>query len=471
MMHSVNPAQLASLINDKNSLSGLFDELPLGVAVMDPHGTVLMINKAYETLTGVGREHAVGLKCLHALRCDYCVKGCPVMFGWDQKKGHKSEANIISRSREKIFVRLTVAPLLNEAGNIRGIIETVTPGSSHSLDEAMGGTFGLGELVGRSPQIRKIFSMTPSIAQTDSPVLITGETGTGKDMLAEEIHNESDRNDGPFIKVNCGALPEKLLESELFGHTKNALPGADHAKPGRLRMAHGGTLFITEISDLPMQLQTKLLAYMDDHVVYPVGSTRGVRTDVRIMVASHHNLDGMVKQKRFRQDLLYRLNVIQLNLPPLRERGEDILLLQDHFMKMFQTRFGKTLDGFSKNAEKLLNSYAYPGNIRELRNLIEYAVNFCDSTVVRMRHLPGYMLQGPGLPNNLAPATANQPGRTSAMDTDVVRNAPPERWEDVQRTMILDALVKTGGKKKQAAELLGWGRSTLWRKMKNFGIE
>ncbi len=466
-MPPVNPALLLNLLADKDSLAAMLDELPLGVAILGPDGKILMVNKMYESLTGLDRDKANGLRCLHALRCDYCTRGCPLLGGWSKAVGRKTEANIISRAREKIFVRLTIAPLLDASGKIKGAIETVAPGSSNAFDETTGNAFGLGELVGRSPQIRKIFSMTPSIAQTDSPVLITGETGTGKDMLAEEIHNESDRHDGPFIKVNCGALPENLLESELFGHAKNALPGADHAKSGRLRMAHGGTLFISEIGDLPMQLQTKLLSYMDDHLVFPVGSAKSIRTDVRIMAASHYDLEGLVHKKQFRQDLLYRLNVIRLHLPPLRERGEDIVLLQDHFMKMFQTRFGKSIEGFSKNAAKLLESYAYPGNVRELRNLLEYAVNFCDTPLIRMRHLPGYMLHGPGLPENFAA----QPSPTPQHQPGTERQTPPERWEDVQRKMIIDALVKSGGKKQDAAKLLGWGRSTLWRKMKHFGIE
>jgi len=455
-------------ITDEKGLVAIMDQLPIGVAVMDTRGTLRLVNKAYETITGINKKQSQGLQCLHALRCDYCVNGCPVMSGWSGYTEKKIEANLINRARERIFVSLTVSPIIDEKGEMTGIVETITPGSPHPLDETSGCVFGLGELVGRSPQVRKIFSMTPAIAQTDSPVLISGETGTGKDMLAEEIHNESERSDGPFIKVNCGALPPTLLESEFFGHIKHSLPGADHDKPGRLRMAHGGTLFVAEIGDLPISVQTKLLSYMDDHVVYPVGSAKGMRTDVRIMAATQYDLDKLVRQKEFRQDLLYRLNVIRLHLPPLRERGDDIFLLQDHFLKMFQNRFGKSVEGFSKNAQKLLESYAYPGNVRELKNLIEYAVNFCDGKLIRMRHLPGYMLHGTGLPKDLTttPSTSHHANGEAGS-----RSIPPERWEDVQRKMILDALVKTGGKKRRAAELLGWGRSTLWRKMKHFGIE
>ncbi|NDV19626.1 PAS domain-containing protein [Pseudodesulfovibrio sp. JC047] len=460
-------ADLSAIIHgltDTKALATLLDALPLGIAIMDTRGKLLAINSAYEKITGVQRKDVLGIKCLHALRCDFCMKNCPIMTDWENHDPKTVEANILTRNREKVFVNLTLSPLVDDTTTIQGVIETITPSSGGPLDEVSGHVLGLGELVGRSPQVRKIFAMTPSIAQTDSPVLITGETGTGKDMLAEEIHNESDR-DGPFVKVNCGALPPPLLESELFGHIKNAFPGADQAKQGRLRMAHGGTLFITEIGDLPLSLQTKLLAYMDNHVVRPMGSTKSVRTDVRLMAASNTNLDDAVRNKTFRQDLLYRLNVIRLHLPPLRERGEDLLLLQDHFLRMFQLRYKKKVERFSKNVDKLLKSYTFPGNIRELRNLIEYAVNFCDTPVIRMRHLPGYILHGHGLPTNLTPSTQRPdiPGE--------VRSAPPERWEDVQRKMILDALVKTGGRKQQAAELLGWGRSTLWRKMKHFGIE
>lgn len=463
-MPIADPTSLIQNLTDSDGLSALLDLIPVGVAIMDTRGKLLGLNKAYESLTGVNGKDALGMKCLHALRCDFCYKRCPVMTGWKDHKHKNVQANIINRSREKVFINLTLAPLLDSDGTMRGVVESIMP-SSGNVFNATGNEYGLGDLIGFSPKVRKIFAMTPSIAQTDSPVLIVGETGTGKDMLAEEIHNASDR-EGPFIKINCGALPEHLLESELFGHVKDAFPGADHEKPGRLRMAHGGTLYISDVADMPLSLQAKLLAYMDDHVAHPMGATRGVRTDVRIMAASSSNLEELVSQRLFRQDLLYRLNVIRLHLPPLRERGDDLHLLKDHFLKIYQGRSGKRLNGFTRNVDNLLQSYSFPGNIRELRNIIEYAVNFCDTRVIRMRHLPGYILHAPTLPE---PLTSPLQERSQMQDT-----APPvaqETWEDVQRKMILEALVKTGGKKKQAAELLGWGRSTLWRKMKQFGID
>ncbi|MDD3312213.1 sigma 54-interacting transcriptional regulator [Pseudodesulfovibrio sp.] len=466
-MPTLDPAILKWLLPDTDSLTDLLDELPLGVAVMGWDGTLLAVNKTYETLTGADRQSLVGLKCLHGLRCDYCFKGCPVLAGWKKVDARSAEANIISRNRNKVYVRLTISPILGDKGEVRGAVETVSTRATHTLEEGTAGLTGLGNLVGNSPEIQRIFTMVPAIAQTDSSVLITGETGTGKDMLAEEIHNASDRNDGPFIKVNCGALPDTLLESELFGHAKGAFTGADRAKPGRFRMAHGGTLFLTEIGDLPLALQVKLLSFLDDKVIYPLGSTKGFHADVRVIVATHRDLEEMVRQRRFRQDLLYRLNVIRLHLPPLRNRGDDIHLLQDHFLKMFQARFGKKVEGFSANAQALLEGYPYPGNVRELRNLIEYAVNFCDGKQIHTHHLPGYLLRAPAAPS---PEPEPEPAGPSAAQPDV-RPARTESWEEVQRRMVLDALVKTGGRKRQAAELLGWGRSTLWRKMKHYGID
>jgi transcriptional regulator with PAS, ATPase and Fis domain len=480
-MPTIDPTRLAALLPDTDSLSTMLDELPLGVAVMDAAGTLLLVNKTYETLTGVDRNRVLGLRCLHSLRCDYCMGDCPVMVGWKKLGAVGVEANLISRERSKIQVRLTVAPLLGEDGELRGAVETITSRTTHTLNSVATGVFGLGDLVGRSPQIEKIFAMVPSIAQTDSSVLITGETGTGKDLLAEEIHNASARSDGPFVKVNCGALPDTLLESELFGHTKGAFTGADQNKPGRFRMAHGGTLFLTEIGDLPLPLQVKLLSFLDDKVVYPLGSSKGFHTDVRVVVATHRDLETMVRQKQFRQDLLYRLNVIRLHLPPLRERGGDIPLLQDHFLKKLQTRFGKKVEGFSDNAKALLKAYPYPGNVRELRNLIEYAINFCDGKLIRTRHLPGYLLhpadppqtaelQHAASPDASGPSGAPADSPVGAEAPPRQPMAPPANWTDMERAMILDALRRVGGRKSQAAELLGWGRSTLWRKMKHHDI-
>jgi len=311
--------------------------------------------------------------------------------------------------------------------------------------------------------------IVPVVAQTDSSVLITGETGTGKDLLAEVIHKHSDRPDGPFIKINCGSLPETLLESELFGHTKGAFTGAVSDKMGRLRLAHDGTVFLTEIGDLPLALQVKLLTFLDDKIVHPLGSAKGFQADVRIIAATHRNLEQMVREGTFRQDLLYRLNVVRLTLPPLREREGDATLLADLFLKAFCARFKKRIRGVDAQVATFLHGYDYPGNVRELRNIVEYAVNLCQDDHIRLEHLPAYLFTRDEQEKRTPTLGHSGPLR---MDTELAQvDLDNVNWTDIERRIIVDALVKNRGRKGEAAKSLGWGRSTLWRKMKQYGLE
>ena len=378
------------------------------------------------------------------------------------------DGNIINRSRQKISIRSTVAPVKDSTGRIVGFIETVEDvttlqEATHSLRQ----DYGFGRLLGRSPQMEELFKLVPVIAGTDSSVLITGETGTGKDALAEVIHEASDRADGPFIKINCGAVPETLLESELFGHKRGAFTGAVGDKPGRIRLANGGTLYLTEIGDLSLSLQVKLLTFLDDKVVYPLGGTKGVRADARVIAATHRDLENMVNQGDFRQDLLYRLNVVRMELPPLRERTQDIGLLLDHFLKTFAARFGKKVDRLSPTVQDLLLGYHYPGNVRELRNIVEYAANICGETEIGPDHLPAYLL------DSVSPSGQASPARSSQATPagDVQADTRGLNWAEIERNLIVDALVRAKGKRTKAAEMLGWCRSTLWRKMKQYQLE
>jgi transcriptional regulator with PAS, ATPase and Fis domain len=342
--------------------------------------------------------------------------------------------------------------------------------------------------------MEQIYRFLPMIAQSDSSVLLTGETGTGKDLVAEAIHQGSSRAKGPFIKVNCGALPATLLESELFGHQKGAFTGAVENKPGRFRMAHNGTLFLTEVGDLPLSLQVKLLTFLDDRIVVPLGSTKSFLCDVRVIAATHRNLERMVREGTFREDLLFRLNVVRLHLPPLRERLDDIQLLLDHFLNTFVSRFKKPIHGFSAEAGRVLLAYPYPGNVRELKNIVEYAVNVCQEDQIRRDHLPAYLTnplprdqEEDGVPR----ASALRPPATDTGEKDApVDRAAEERriildallksreesreeleWPAIERKMILDAIVKAQGRRNKAAAILGWSRSRLYRKMAHYGIE
>ncbi len=339
------------------------------------------------------------------------------------------------------------------------------------IDETAGHAYNFNNIIGRSPQMEKIFQILPSLAQSDSSVLITGETGTGKDMVAETIHHASNRAKGPFVKINCGALPETLLESELFGHRKGAFTGAVENKPGRIQLAHNGTLYLTEIGDLPLSLQIKLLTFLDDKEIFPLGGIKGFTADVRIIAATHRNLEQRVDGKRFRKDLLFRLNVIRLHLPPLRDRQGDIQLLLDHFLNFLATQMGKKRLDLSRKALKILQTYHYPGNVRELRNIVEYAINICADRQIKPKHLPSYLVEAD--PFNGVASLQGPPSRL-AFETEsssLIGRQPQQDWSSIEKRMIMEALIASGGRKNKAAVSLGWARSTLWRKLKQYGIQ
>ncbi len=455
------------------TLQALLDEIPMGIAILDDGLHVTLLNRSLCAVTGFSQETAATYRipCHHVLRSRACVTACPARGMTADTNPVSVDTDIINRERQRIPVRVTVAPIAGDGEDPLGFIETVEDLRPYGeMDARSSQAYSFGTIIGKSPSMEKVFSVLPAVAQSDSSVLITGETGTGKDLVAEAIHGASGRAKGPFIKVNCGALPETLLESELFGHRKGAFTGAVENKPGRFQLAHNGTLFLTEIGDLPPTLQVKLLTFLDDQVVYPLGSTRGFQADVRVIAGTHRDLETMVHEKRFREDLLFRLNVVRVKLPPLRDRELDIRLLLDHFLNRFAGKFNKAVEGYSREALTLLNQYDYPGNVRELRNIVEYAVNICRESRILPAHLPAYLTEPRPVPAGEAggdrPPAGERPRLTGAEGS-----GGTETWAEVERRMILDALVRAGGKRSRAAEILGWGRSTLWRKMKRHGID
>jgi len=445
------------------------DELSLGVVIMDLDRRILLLNRTFEVLSGFTREEVWGIPCRDVLRTNICQQKCPVIQAEEKNAPVSIEGNIINRERQKIPVRLTAVTLSDVRGNVVGFLETVEDiRPLQQLNDSILQTDSFGQLIGRSSKMKDLFRLVPVVAQTDSSLLITGETGAGKDVLAEVIHKASDRAKGSFIKINCGALPETLLESELFGHKKGAFTGAVNDKMGRLRLAHNGTLYLTEIGDLPLTLQVKLLTFLDDKVVYPLGSTNSFQAEVRVIAATHRNLEQMVKEGLFRQDLLFRLNVVRLHLPPLREREGDIDLLLNHFLKLFSARFGKRIQSFSQQVRQLLLNYAYPGNVRELRNIVEYATNICQTELIGMEHLPTYLTDVTTVnhEDEVPEAHAFLP-----ISHEGLKKTSGMNWAAIERQLIVDTLVKVNGRRSKAAEILGWGRSTLWRKMKQYGLE
>ena len=441
------------------------------MVVLDKDHRIVLMNRTLEALTGFSQDEAAGVPCHQILRSKICIKDCPTAHMHAESEPACVESDLINRDRMLVPIRINTAVLKDPDGNLVGYLETIEDlRPIRELDAKISQAYSFAHLIGRSPQMEKIFQILPVLAQSDSSVLITGETGTGKDMVAEAIHQASSRAKAPFVKVNCGALPETLLESELFGYKKGAFTGAVENKLGRFRMAHNGTLYLTEIGDLPLSLQVKLLTFFDDQIVYPLGSTKGFQANVRVVAATHRNLEQMVREGRFREDLLFRLNVVRVHLPPLREREGDARLLLDHFLNILTVQFGKNIKGFSKKTLGILIDYRYPGNVRELRNIIEYAVNICPDGQILPHHLPTYLTE---------PAQWVQD--TDADDKQMLHSVHPDldrgktieteqTWSAMERKMIMDALVKSGGHRGKTAELLRWGRSTLWRKMKQYEI-
>jgi len=316
------------------------------------------------------------------------------------------------------------------------------------LRRAVREDYSFHQILGKSKPMREVFDLIRRVADSQTNVLITGESGTGKELAAKAIHFNSDRKGGPFVPVNCAAIPEMLLESELFGHMKGAFTDAKGDKRGLFEEAHGGTLFLDEISELPLMLQAKILRAIQEKEIRRVGSTKAVSVDARIIAATNLSLTDEVKAKRFREDLYYRLNVIEIRMPPLRERREDILLLTDAFLKKCAEASKKALKGISESALALLMDYPWPGNVRELENVIERAVTLTRGEKV--------------LPEDLPPAIHGSRGDKKVIDDAADKTLP---LEDVEKEYILRILDKTGGNKYQAAQLLGIDRKTLYRKL------
>jgi len=471
-LNTFQRTQIKGLLDASIELPSLIDKIPLGIVVLDIQRRVVLINRAFEALSGFSNEDARGIPCFHVMRSRLCIQKCPLKNMGSESESISVESDIINKDRQLIPVLINLSPIRDAEGKLAGFLETVEDVRPlKEVDSSATHAYAFRHLIGKSPKMTRIFQTLPLLAQSDSAILITGETGTGKDVLAEAIHQASDRAKGPFVKVNCGALPETLLESELFGHRKGAFTGAVENKPGRFRLSHNGSLYLTEIGDLPLPLQVKLLTFLDDKVVYPLGSAKGFQADVRVIAATHRNLDLMVKERKFREDLMFRLNVVRLHLPPLRERGDDIRLILDHFINIFATRFKKDINGLSKKVLKILLDYPFPGNVRELRNIIEYAVNICPRGQIQFTHLPAYLSETKHQYDRSTPEAGEASEWTASFVKSNSEKSGQKTWASFERDMIIEALVKSKGRRNKAAEMMGWGRSTLWRKMKQYKID
>ena len=376
-------------------LDDLLAGFPHATACLDEGFKIVAVNQLFEALTGYSRDDAVGVYADFILRSNMGNNRGQV-FQRVAESGEAAtiEGDIINRSRKKIRGALYHFPAAYQTRRPgrRACCwsSRISPPSRPPPRQPCSAT-GSSDIIGHSPKMQAVFDIMPLMAHTEASILITGETGTGKDKIAETIHRNSSRGKYQFIKINCGALPPELLESELFGHVKGAFTGAVREKPGMFKLADKGTIFLTEIGDMPLSLQVKLLSVLDDRAFYPVGGERKEKVDVRVIAATHRSLRDQVERGAFREDLFYRLNVLHIHLPPLREREGDIRFLLDYFLQEYATRLGKEIQTFSESALDHLLAYPYPGNIRELRNIVEYCANVCRKQDIGKEDLPSYL--------------------------------------------------------------------------------
>ncbi len=438
----------------------VLDTMPPAVVTLDTSRRIQSFNKAAEQLTGYKREEAIGHFCRDIFKAARCKKDC--LFDNLLREGdcraNKYETEVTDRNGHTIPVRVACSPLRNDSGKIVGAVETFDNLSLiHELQREIKGRYRLGDMVGQGPKMQKIFELLPLVAQGNSTILITGPTGTGKDVLARIIQGLGDRADKEFVKVNCASLPDTLLESEMFGYKKGAFTGAVSDKPGLFQLADKGTIFLDEIGDLPLSLQAKLLRVLEDQEFFPLGGRKTVHVDVRILAATNQELEKLVEEKRFRADLFYRLNVVNFRLPPLVERREDVPLLIQYMLEKLNLKNKKAITEIRPEAMQVLLNHDYPGNIRELKNILEHAYILCQGSSIGLHQLPLYIQESV---QEIPPVESEAPAEAEAENG----------LDQAERQAILSALHRHQGNKKSTASSLNIDRTTLWRKMRKYGI-
>ena len=440
----------------------ILDTMNDGLMLVGLDGTILEVNSAFTRLTGYDPVEVEGSPCT-VLRCDGCDvrpegKG-GVWCSLFKRAGDVRKRCIVTRKDGSYLPVLKNASLLrDDEGHVLGAVETLTDISetdrldsqvdhlSRHFDEP-GGFYGI---VGKSAIMQKVFQVVEKAAHSDAPAIILGESGTGKELVAQAIHRAGERRENPFVQLNCSALNDALLESELFGHVKGAFTGAYRHRLGRFEAAHTGVIFLDEIADIPMSTQVKLLRVLETKQFERVGDLQSISVDVRIITATNKDLRELIDQKMFREDLFFRINVIPILLPPLRERTEDIPLLINTFISRLQSQTGKKITGVSPEAMEWLMAYGWPGNVRELKSAMEYGFVIVESGLIHMAHLPPHILENKGERTNEAVFI--------------------DRREVHEKTALIDALKKSGGNQSQAARILGISRVTVWNRMRKYGI-
>jgi len=426
-----------------------------GVFTVDSDRVITSFNRAAEKITGIPASQAIGKHCQDVFRsdiCEYCLLKGTLETGIE---AIDRPVNIINSQGEKIPISISTAVLKDEDGNILGAVETFRDLSViEQLRKEISRNYSLEDIISKSPRMHKLFSILPEIAASESTVLIQGPSGSGKELFARAIHNLSPRKNAKYIVINCGTLPPQLFESELFGYCKGAFTDAKTDKDGKLAAVDGGTVFFDEIGELPLSTQVKLLRLLQEREYEPLGSTKTIKTNIRILAASNKDLKKLTAQGKFRDDLYFRLAVVKFELPSLKERREDIPHLVDHFISKFNAKTGKKIISVSPEVMNTLMRLDFPGNIRELENIIEYCFVVCRGSIIQKEHIPPEILQAeaePGIQKN-------------------IKSTPVTETIDEQ-TLLITTLKNCDGKISEAADKLGIHRTTLWRKIKRYHID
>jgi PAS domain S-box-containing protein len=440
----------------------IVETLEDGLMVIDIEGNILAVNPAAARLTGYSADELIGSNCrtLNCTGCDIYARGpgkdwCSL---FEKGEVRAKKCLITKKNLRAVHVLKNASVLCDSDGKMIGSVETLTDISEvvrqqqeiDSLRRSCHLDDGFHGMLGESPTMHQLFELIENVSQTEAPVLIYGQSGTGKELVARAIHDTSFRSNKPFIKVNCAALNENLLESELFGHEKGAYTGADRTRIGRFEAAHGGTIFLDEIGDIPLSTQVKLLRVLEEKEIERVGDHRPISVDVRIISATNKDLDELVAQGLFREDLLFRINVFPLTCPPLVQRTEDIPIIVQNFIEQNGGKGEKTITGLAPEAMEAILAYSWPGNVRELRNAIEYAFVLCPGGWIGKEHLPPKIYG------------ASQKNASSlSANSDVWKN---------EKGNLLSVLRQVNGNQSEAARLLGVSRVTIWKRIKKYEI-
>ncbi len=432
----------------------ILDSIADGVFTVDLDWNITSFNRAAERITGISRDQAIGQKCFDVFRANICETACALRRTMDEgREIIDLKADILGDLGETIPISVSTAVLTDDEGTIVGGVETFRDLSAiEALRKEITQQYTFEDIISKNTEMHRIFDVLPDIARSQSTVLIEGPSGSGKELFARAIHNLSGRADKPYVVVNCGALPDTLLESELFGYVKGAFTDARIDRPGRFARAEGGTIFLDEIGDVSSALQVRLLRVLQEREYEPLGSSETVKADVRVIAATNKVLSELLARGVFRDDLYFRLNVVRINLPPLVDRREDIPLLVDRFIRNFNLKQGKHITGVSPDVYDILMNYGYPGNVRELENIIEHSFVLCRGRQIEAEHLPRELHLVPGEPVVRAEPTTQNPLKRA------------------ESAAILEALKKHAGHRRRAASELGIDKTTLWRKMKKLSI-